>query len=284
MANGLISMNAQKTTTAIPPSASQSEISSLSKNVQSLTGRVHLANNLYIGFLALTLLASILIIKWNGKLSSAKDDLQRAKDTDVARELKGKDVQIAKLEKDTADARLELAKIDPLNLPIRSIRADIFLMVRADFLDWLFDKAFEPAVKGGASSVSVTIDGKGGLPLVKLQCEKFESILWFTTPDKGEPDGRTFSMSFVWPTTDALEVITRDMFRYWIDRNNASTAMLDKELGRVFISLPPTKELHKPAEILQSSCVVTINGSIRRNFSVPKSSVTYNIFCPLKKD
>jgi|SRR6266480_820564 len=164
------------------------------------------------------------------------------------------------LDKKAAEARLELAKIDPLNLPIRSIRADIFLIVRGEFFDWHFDTG--PVLKGGASGVNVSINGKDGA-LVRLQCNEFESIPAATTPNKGDIDGRTFSMSFVWPTT----------------------AMLDKELVGVLISLPPTKDdPEKPADILQSSCVVTINGSIRRNFSVPKSSMTYNIFCPIKKD
>jgi hypothetical protein len=137
-------------------------------------------------------------------------------------------------------------------------------------------------LKGGASSVKVSLYGKDGA-LVSLQCTEFESIPAATAPNTGEIDGRTFSMSFAWPTSDWWAA--QDVFKYWIDRNNPSTAMLDKELVGLGISLPPTEEVpEKPAQILQSSCVVTINGSIRRNFSVPKSSVTYNIFCPLKKD
>jgi hypothetical protein len=69
------------------------------------------------------------------------------------------------LDKKAAEARLELAKIDPVNLPRRSIRADIFLVVRADFLDWHFDKG--EVLKGGARSISVSIDGKSGA-LVRL--------------------------------------------------------------------------------------------------------------------
>src|SRR5713101_8111682 len=104
----------------------------------------------------------------------------------------------AKLEKDAAEARLELAKIDPLNLPIRSIRADIFLIVRGDFFDWHFDKG--DVLKGGGRSVNVSLEGKSGA-LVELQCNEFESLLW-VSPGQQAPDGRTFSMSFVWPKSD----------------------------------------------------------------------------------
>lgn len=183
------------------------------------------------------------------------------------------------LDKKAAEARLELARIDPLNLPIRSIRADIFLTVRGDFYDWHFDTG--PVLKGGARSVNISIVGKRGA-LVELQCNEFESLPAATTQNKGETDGRTFSMSCAWPTSDWIAA--QDVYKFWIDRNNPSTAMLDKKMDALLISLPPTKnDPEKPAEILQSSCVVTINGSIRRSFLVPKSSVTSNIFCPVKK-
>jgi hypothetical protein len=113
-----IIMNPQDSTTTTPPSAIQSEISELSKNVQSLTSRVNLANNLYIGFLAATLLATILIVKWNGKLNSAKDDLERAKDRKVAGELSEKDAQL-EAEK---SKRLELEKtLAPRQIPLKIV-------------------------------------------------------------------------------------------------------------------------------------------------------------------
>jgi hypothetical protein len=270
-----------------------SNISSLSQKVDRLAGRVSHWNKGYLIFFALTVvmsaatvIASFVIFWTNNQLWKAQNELTSAKDAQLAGELKEKDLQIAqtneraaKLEKDAADARLELAKIDPVNLPIRSIRADIFLIVRGEFFDWHFDTG--PVLKGGARSVNVSLVGKAGA-LVELQCNEFESFP-ADTGNKGKIDGRTFSMSLAWPTSDWFGA--QDVFKYWIDRNNASTAMLDKELMGVLISLPPTKENpEKPAEILQPKCVVTINGSIRRNFSVPKSSVTYNIFCPIKKD
>ena len=180
----------------------------------------------------------------------------------------------AVLEKQAAEARLELAKIDPINLPIRSIRADVWLVVRAIFFDWYFDKN-SPILKGGAAAANVTLAGKE-LALVTLrQCIEFESNIW---KEEGQPDGRTFQMSFFWPAGDWFSA--QDV-KYWIERNNASTAMLDKELIGMLISLPPTKE-EKPVQILQSSCHVTINGMIRRDFSVPKSSSKSEIFCPIK--
>jgi len=182
----------------------------------------------------------------------------------------------AKLEKEATDARLELEKIDPLNAPIRSIRADVWLVVRADFFEWYFKKN-DPVLKGGGRAVSVTLAGKEGALVVLHECTDFESMPW---AEQGQPDGRTFQMSFAWPVGDWFSA--QDV-KYWVERNNASTAMLDRELVGAVISLPPAKE-EKPAEILQSSCMVTINGSIRRNFSVPKASVAHSIFCPIKHD
>jgi len=183
----------------------------------------------------------------------------------------------AKLEKEAAYARLELAKIAPLNLPVTSIKADVFLLVRGDFFEWYFNKD-DPVLKGGARSVSVSLAGKE-IALAILQCSEFESIP-ANTGILEKIDGRTFSMSFAWPIGDWFAA---QPIKYWIERENASTAMLDKELIGAVIPLPPLKA-EKPCEILQSSFFITINGSIRRDFSVPKSSATSNIFCPVKKD
>jgi hypothetical protein len=49
----------------------------------------------------------------------------------------------AKLEKDAAEARLELAKIDPLNLPIRSIKADVFFGCGVIFSSGIFKKMIQ---------------------------------------------------------------------------------------------------------------------------------------------
>jgi hypothetical protein len=105
-------MSPQPTTTTTPTSATQSDISSLSKSVQSLSSRVNLANNLYIGFLALTLIASILIVRYNGKLNDAKGALERAKDGKVANDLKDKDVHISDALKSAGEANESAAKLE----------------------------------------------------------------------------------------------------------------------------------------------------------------------------
>jgi hypothetical protein len=92
-------MTPQDNTASTPASAIQSEISSQSNNVQFLSSRVNLANNLYIVFLVATLISTILIVRWNGKLSAAKDNLERAKDRKVAGDLGEKDIKIGELSK-----------------------------------------------------------------------------------------------------------------------------------------------------------------------------------------
>lgn len=105
-------MTPQENTTAIPPSAIQSEISSQSKNVQSLNSRVNLANNLYIVFLVATLISTILIVRWNGKLNSAKDELAQTKDGELQKELKAKDGLIANANKAAGEANERAATLE----------------------------------------------------------------------------------------------------------------------------------------------------------------------------
>ncbi len=195
-----------------------------------------------------------------------------------SREIAATNERAAKLEKDAAEARLELAKLDPLNLPIKSVTAEVFLMVRGDFHDWPFPNEMLK------TSVHVSLCSKE-IALVMLRCVACESFPIMTSP--AEPnatqanlDGRFFSMSFAWPSSDWIDA---QDFKYWIDLNNASTSMLDTEMVAAVISIPPLKS--ESAEVLQSSCVVTINGSIRRKFAVPKSfPKTGSIVCPPIKD
>src|SRR5262245_17337946 len=108
-------------------------------------------------------------------------------------------------------------------------------------------------------------------------------ILGWNQPRRGRKAG---TPPFNWVASLMVWLVVRgDFDDYWIERNNASTAMLDKEMVGAVIRLPPPKDnADKPSQILHSSCILTINGSIRRNFSVPKSAKAVNIFCPVKTD
>jgi hypothetical protein len=181
-------------------------------------------------------------------------------------------VEVARLKNEAAQARLELARIDPLNLPIRSMTAEVFLIVRGEFFDWYF--AATPFSIGKASS-SVSIYDKEGA-LVTMRCTAFESTEYMATVSGAVSKvvGRTFSMSFVWPSSDWMDA--QDVHRNWVERNNASPAMLDKELIAAGISIPPSKG---DLQIEMASCVVTINGSIQRKFVPPKIAKTGEIIC-----
>lgn len=172
----------------------------------------------------------------------------------------------AALQNETALARLELAKIDPLNLPIRSMSAQVFIVVRGKFFENQFTELGGISVGKMSSSVSL-YDREGAL--VTLRCSAFESMPAFTGHDTkiSEPDGRTFSMSFVWPSSEWIDAQT--VYKYWVERANASTAMLDKVMVAADIA---TLGSETDMEIITSSFVVTINGSIQRKFTVPKTA------------
>ena len=104
-------MSAQPITITPPPSETQSEISSLSQNVQLLNHRGNLANNVYIVFLALTLISTILIVRFNGKLNAARNALEHAKDSKLASDFREKDLQIADALKKQTEAELSLLKL-----------------------------------------------------------------------------------------------------------------------------------------------------------------------------
>jgi hypothetical protein len=106
------------------------------------------------------------------------------------------------------------------------------LVVRADFFEY-FDNA-NPVLKGGASATNFSFESmdRSGSLLTLHESTDFESMFW---EEEGKRVGRTFKMSFVWPAGDWFS--GQSEFKYWIERTNASTAMLDKDLSGVLISL-----------------------------------------------
>jgi hypothetical protein len=141
---------------AMQNAANTSDISTLSQKVQSIGHSSKWANNAYLILLALTLIASVVIVVLSNKRSDAQDELARAKDGELQKELKVKDGLIAaanksagdaneraaKLEKEAADARLELEKLKiriteevknaPLKSRVSSASASVKLTVAPD--------------------------------------------------------------------------------------------------------------------------------------------------------
>lgn len=171
----------------------------------------------------------------------------------------------AKLENETAQAKLELARIDPKNVPIRSIKADLFVFASGDFLE---QHLKEMPSMGLGDSLSLNSEGKY---LALLHCTKVTTVAATSTSraDDGTEirvEGWTFTMSFEWPSPNWVDSI--DDFKNWIDRNNASTSDLDRTMDSCVFSLPGAKGSGK---IINGSLILIINGHIRREIELPAS-------------
>ncbi len=287
--------------------------SSGDKSIQALTDRAQTAaravdswSNWYVWFVALgvvvaafVFVAQFKVIRKAKELADAQDALSLEKDRQGAVDSKNKDLEIAAakaaaatanekaaaLEKEALALRLELAKIAPVNLPIKSIVAEVTLIIKGSVADWPL-AANWPAPQKPVGSFS--LDSQGGA-LVILRCRQLETMRVVSGPNAKPaetvplPDGRTFSMSFSWPSNDLVidaQTGGQSKFKYWIDRNNVSTTELEKEMRGAMIDIP---FLDKGAEIASGSCTVTINGSIQKTFLVPKA-VTENGMIFLSED
>jgi len=188
----------------------------------------------------------------------------------------------AKLEKEAADARLELAKIDPLNLPIKSMRVDIFLLIRG-----VFDSSFSIDPKPSPKLANFVLSTREGV-ILGLSSQQLECEATFATQndtdDRAVPNARRISLSCFWPGNELIDAqisALGDKGRYWIDRENVSTTRLDKEsyCGVLYL-FGVTDE----SEIISGSCTIVINGAIRRTLSVPKKIENRRIiFNPIKE-
>jgi hypothetical protein len=96
------------------------------------------ANWWLAGSLAVGVLSTVAIIV-SGNLKEAT----------LRRDLAASQERTAKLEKEAEDARLELAKINPINIPIKLLRADVFLLIPESQLTGISfnSKYFAPRTK-----------------------------------------------------------------------------------------------------------------------------------------
>lgn len=86
-----------------------SEISELSRTVESLSGSVRWWNNAYLVLLALIFISSAFVVLKNNEYNRAQKKLANAKDRSVRLELKEKDDQIATTQRQAAEANLRAA-------------------------------------------------------------------------------------------------------------------------------------------------------------------------------
>lgn len=185
---------------------------------------------------------------------------------------KGLEAQAQELEEQIIQTSNDLAKVDPLNRPINSMRADVFIVIRAT-------NEFEAAMKklNGQLNPSVTKSLTGFLILPKgftygkdsalgsLGCKEYESAPYFR-------GGTEYSMSFSWPSGDIEDTVNLS----WIATNRASATELDKAIGSVEIFIPGVTN---HSEIADGSCILTINGSIQKRFSIPKYTDKFWVSC-----
>jgi hypothetical protein len=176
-----------------------------------------------------------------------------------------------------------VVKIEPLNQPIKSITAEVyFVIVGTNDFDSLDLKSLEPSVSPYVLSYakavnSILILGKEGA-LGSLHCKNYDR-----QPALVPVRETAYSMGYNWPSGSMYGSMefSNTNFDSWITRNNASTEDLDKNTVGLVIFLPG---IHSGEEIASGSCVFTINGSIRRMFSVPKYTDQSSVHClPMPK-
>jgi hypothetical protein len=261
-------------------SKKMSDIPSLEKQVHDLNRSIAGWNKLYVWALGIALLVGVFsfwaqrqAIIGSRKLVTTSSELSEEKDR--------------QLQRDLANARLELARIDPVNLPIKSLKADVSIVARGKFFDWNFTPPRDPKTM---CRVSISpIDGGG---IATMLCDHFESFPMIMHQQDGPEirDARTFSMSFAWPYADWSQAQWQELqkkvgIQDLLDRETISTArldeMLDKKLAVLQILMMPSDG---DVEILTQSFVLTINGSIQRKFSFPTRTKFGILNCTPEKD
>jgi hypothetical protein len=136
-----------------------------------------------------------------------------------------------------------VAKNSPLNQPIKSIKADVFLLIRGtNFIDGQLEGPPQ-FVKRGANLI-VFRDNE---TLTTLSCAEFETGLemYFNSPGPitstpvfsgpASYNAREYKMSFSWPSADFDLAMG---YQGWIDKNNASINDLDKKPFSVCVCVP----------------------------------------------
>jgi hypothetical protein len=182
----------------------------------------------------------------------------------------------------------KIEQIAPENLRINSLRADVSLWIRES------DLANVPAMAKGQTpkegvefaltdSVADALNPKADF-LAIMDCESFDEGVVIETPEGQDFSrsikARSFAMTFSWPGVGftAGHFAVHTFLRPWI-YGDVSTADLDKKHPVAFISFG---FMPANAEILRGTCVLTINGEIKRTFAIPaKTDVMRIVFPPM---
>jgi hypothetical protein len=174
---------------------------------------------------------------------------------------------------------------DPLNQPIKSMTVEaVFLIKGTNFFD--FDSKFLQMPAPKAEWVSIIGKDGNDPTLAVLRCKEFRSVpgeILPTQQTSKETDLRTFFLSFSWPNVDPVAVLAaqRNVGLSWISAHNASAYDLDKQMTAAVVGIAGIQDQE---EIISGMCVLTINGSIQRRFSIPKYNINGGqILCPLMK-
>jgi hypothetical protein len=149
----------------------------------------------------------------------------------------------------------QIEKNDPQKQPIKSITAQVYLLVSGT--NWQTAPfSFDAPINSGMP-MCLHIWGKDSR-LITLPCKEFST-------NSTDPNYRIYSMEFGWPSGDFRS--TDPNFNSWIEKNNVPMDRLDREMVAVKI---PLYELGDGSEIVQGSCVITFNGLTQRQFLIPK--------------
>ncbi|MEP6671888.1 MAG: hypothetical protein ABJF10_22190 [Chthoniobacter sp.] len=235
------------------------------------------------------------IVRLNHETAVLQNDVAKANESaaQANRETALVKERAAGLEKDAALAKLELARIDPNNLPVTSLHADIFLTVQGSFDDKLMDANFKHVGAG------IQLIGKTG-PIGALGCSDFKavamSVYGFVPPvTADEPNSRQFKMSFDWPINNSYSALVRNppvlnmvdgsqkqlKLRSVnpLDNDRILVKDLNENLTSIRISIVGLKGR---GLIFEGSCLLRINSFITRDFTFPKEIDASPISCPIK--
>jgi len=163
---------------------------------------------------------------------------------------------VAALEIELMETSNNVTKIDPINLPIKSMMALVHLGVCAtNFIPSDIDR--ELAVFGGY----LEIVDKQGARIAMLACREFDNQ---SRRVDGENPIRLYSMNFSWPITDkAFSALDPFGEKKWSERD------LNREMAGIRIKAPA---FGAHLSICYGSLKLTINGTMERAFSAPKYS------------
>jgi hypothetical protein len=186
----------------------------------------------------------------------------------------------ANLEKEAAEARLELARIDPENLPINTMNVGFSIKIKGVFPS--MNKAIlELQPLPNHLDCVLELKRQGDSPPVIVKTFSYKSEPVGEPPYKREPGDIVppvwnFTGSFVWPLPQEMG-LRPDR----IEAESLTTAGLMKELEAVTLTLPETSG---PAEVLNGDVVIYVNGIIRKQIgSIPKTYEGKTLRCVPEK-